>query len=330
MLNPNNPNQIITLTNWINDYPSVPEMVGKMGLFVNRPIDTRIFAIDRTADGLQLLPVAPVGSRGPSVNESKGKTELFECSYIPSNFQLNAPELAMVRQMGSEGMKTVPTALQNRMRKSRNLHLATWEHLRVGALKGQILDSDGSTVIADLYTRFSITQITKDFTLGTTTTDILTKVVETKTSIEDAAGGIAVDNFVALCGRTWFNRFVAHPNVQKAYQNYQEAASRLGGDNRKGFVFGGVEFKVYNGRAGNYRFIADSEAYMFPTNVADMFETYFCPPNHVDYVNSNPGLPIFVSEKVLDHGAGYDYLCQSNPFMMNNRPGLVAKLTTSD
>lgn len=330
MNNPNNQNQIITLTNWINDYAAVPEMVGKMGLFVNRPIDTRIFAIDRTTDGLQLLPMAPVGSRGPSINEAKGKTELFECGYIPANFQLNAGELAMVRQLGTEKVKSVPSALQNRLRKARNMHLATWEHLRVGAIKGQILDSDGSTVIADLYTRFGITQITKDFVLGTTTTDILTKTVEVVAEIEDAAGGIAVADFVALCGRTWFNRFVAHPNVQKAYLGWQEAASRVAGDNRRGFVFGGVEYKVYNGKAGNYRFIADAEAYMFPQNVADMFETYFCPPNHVDYVDNNPGLPIFVSEKVLDHGAGFDYLCQSNPFMMNNRPGLVAKLTTSN
>ena len=34
---------------------------------------------------------------------------------------------------------------------------ATLEHLRIGAIKGQILDADGSAVIYDLFTEFGVT-----------------------------------------------------------------------------------------------------------------------------------------------------------------------------
>jgi hypothetical protein len=34
---------------------------------------------------------------------------------------------------------------------------ATLEHLRIGAIKGQILDADGSALIYDLFTEFGVT-----------------------------------------------------------------------------------------------------------------------------------------------------------------------------
>jgi hypothetical protein len=43
---------------------------------------------------------------------------------------------------------------------------ATLEHLRIGAIKGQILDADGSAVIYDLFTEFGVTAHTEiDFDL---------------------------------------------------------------------------------------------------------------------------------------------------------------------
>ena len=44
---------------------------------------------------------------------------------------------------------------------------ATLEHLRIGAIKGQILDADGSAVIYDLFTEFGVTAHTEiDFSLA--------------------------------------------------------------------------------------------------------------------------------------------------------------------
>ena len=57
-------------------------------------------------------------------------------------------------------MEGVQSEVNGRMaRMSRNLD-ATLEHLRIGAVKGQILDSDGASVIYDLFTEFGVTQET--------------------------------------------------------------------------------------------------------------------------------------------------------------------------
>ena len=37
-------------------------------------------------------------------------------------------------------------------------HDATLEHLRIGAIKGQILDADGTTILYDLFDEFGVSQ----------------------------------------------------------------------------------------------------------------------------------------------------------------------------
>jgi hypothetical protein len=50
----------------------------------------------------------------------------------------------------------------------RNKHAITLEHLRMGALKGVILDADGSTLY-DLFDEFDITPKTVNFALNADT-----------------------------------------------------------------------------------------------------------------------------------------------------------------
>ena len=50
---------------------------------------------------------------------------------------------------------------------------ATLEFLRIGALKGIILDADGSTVIFNLFTEFGVVQQTVDMNLDAGTTNVL-------------------------------------------------------------------------------------------------------------------------------------------------------------
>ncbi len=59
----------------------------------------------------------------------------------------------------------------------RNKHAITLEHLRMGALKGIILDADGSELL-NLYNEFEITPKVVNFALGTATTDVKRKCLE--------------------------------------------------------------------------------------------------------------------------------------------------------
>jgi phage terminase large subunit GpA-like protein len=67
----------------------------------------------------------------------------------------------------------------------RNKHAITLEHLRMGALKGVILDADGSMLL-NLYEAFEITPKVVSFALATATTDVKKKCLDVKRYIEDS------------------------------------------------------------------------------------------------------------------------------------------------
>ena len=149
----------------------------------------------------------------------------------------------------------------------RNKHAITLEYLRMGALKGVILDADGSTLY-DLYSEFGITAKTVSFALGTATTEVLLKVLEVKRHIEDNLKGEFMTGIMCLCSQGFFDAFTTHAKVKEAYMYFQRN-QQLGNDYRTGFTFGGITFEEYRGQAtdaaGNVRkFIADDEAHFFP------------------------------------------------------------------
>jgi ATP-dependent protease ClpP protease subunit len=78
-----------------------------------------------------------------------------------------ADEVQNVRAFGSESMlEGVQAVVNQRMSEMASKMDATLEHLRIGAIKGQILDADGSAVIYDLFTEFGVTAHTEiDFDL---------------------------------------------------------------------------------------------------------------------------------------------------------------------
>ncbi len=105
----------------------------------------------------------------------------------------------------------------------------TREFQRVGALQGRILDANGE-VIYDLYKKFCVTQ------------KKIMAPLDVETTSESKLTGVLMTGFKAFCGSAWFDQFTAHPSVEKAYANYQEATDRLGGDMRKGFRY---DYKTY-------------------------------------------------------------------------------------
>ena len=78
-----------------------------------------------------------------------------------------ADEVQNVRAFGSESMlEGVQAVVNQRMSEMATKMDATLEHLRIGAIKGQILDADGTAVIYDLFTEFGVTAHTEiDFDL---------------------------------------------------------------------------------------------------------------------------------------------------------------------
>lgn len=154
------------LTTAINFLPNNYDRLGAMGLFVDKPQRFRSVIVEEQNGVLTLLPTMPPGSPGTVGVRGKRKVRSFTIPHIPHDDVILPEEVQGIRAFGSETeLQTVAGVMAQHLQTMRNKHAITLEHLRFGALKGQILDADGS-VIYDLYNEFGITPKTFTFNIS--------------------------------------------------------------------------------------------------------------------------------------------------------------------
>jgi Phage major capsid protein E len=187
---------------------------------------------------------------------------------------------------------------------------ATLEHLRIGAIKGQILDADGSVVIYDLCTEFGVTQHIKvDFDLDNTSPApgvIKKKRHDVRRTIEDELGAQPYDHVHAICGADFFDDLITHPEVEKVYERYLDGAFLRQGRARGSFEYAGIVFKEYRGRVGTVDFTDASKAYFLPVGVPGLFRQYNAPADFVETANTSACRQAGSRPAVLHAAAGAD------------------------
>ena len=303
----------------ITALPHTPTRISKLGLFSEEGISTTTTAIEIDTETLTLVPA---GVRGqPAVAGGKGKRVIknFTAVHLPQAGGINADEVQNVRAFGSESeTETVMAKVNKELAKMRRRLDATIEYHRMGALKGQVLDADGSSVLLDLFQEFGVAQQTLDMALDVDATKVRNKTVEAKRKVESALGGLMYTGLVAFCSAAFFDKLVAHPDVERAYERWAEGAWNRD-DLRTGFSFGGVTYEEYRGQVGGVDFVADGSALLVPVGVPDMYVNYFAPADYVETVNTN-GIPFYAKQELRKMGKGIDMESQSNPITLNTRP----------
>lgn len=306
-----------SLTAAINEVEYEPSQIGDMGLFEAEGISTTSLLIEKDGDTLALVENKPRGAPGTVVGGDKRTGVSFQTAHLPTTASINADSVQNVRTFGSEDqLQAVQTVVNRRLAKmARRLDL-THEYHRLGAIKGQVLDSDATTVIYDLYQAFGVTQQTVAMNLNTATTKVKGKAGEIKTKIEEALGGLSYSGVRVLCGSSFWDKLVNHDKVEEAYERW-EAGRFLRDDPHEAFMFGGIFWERYRG--GGTVKVAATQAHAFPTGVMDLFISRFAPADYMSTVNTL-GLPFYSSSEPLKHGKGVELEAQSNPAHLCTRP----------
>lgn len=319
---------LVSLTKAINEQPYVPGRIGALGLFSEEGINTTSVSVEYDGATLSLVPAGQRGAPAQNVKSDKRKLINFNTIHLPQRARILADQIVGVRAFGSDSeLQTVQTVVNKRLAKMRYALDATIEYQRIGALKGQILDANGSTVLEDLFTRFGLTQQTKAMVFATATTNIRGKVMEAKRLMEDALGNAMYTGARALCSASFFDALVNHAKVESAFVNWQSNET-LRQDVRAGFLFAGVLWEEYRGTVGGVDFIGSGDAYLVPEGVPDLFVTNYAPADYVEAAGSL-GLPYYAKQELLDFGKGVDLEAQSNPISVCTRPRAVIKLTAA-
>lgn len=317
------------LTANINNLPRTPTRIGAMGLFEERGITTTHALVGIEGGQLKLVPNVPRGAPSQPKALSPKNAKIFPTTHLPQRSTVLADQLQGARTFGAAGTGEAESAAQ-RIVALNEVHRRdldfTIEYHRLGAIKGLILDADGSTIL-DIYDAFDLTQTEQAMVLGTDATKVRSKLMAAKRASEAALGVVKPAGFHAFVGSSFMDKLVEHPNVIKAYERWQEGA-KLRSDNRSGFEFGEVVFEEYEGSYGGSALIAADEGYMFPVGVPGQFITRYAPADYLETVNT-VGLPYYSKTQPMDFNKGVELESQSNPLNLNTIPGSVIKLTTN-
>lgn len=320
------------LTLAMQNVPYQPRMISSLGLFNESGVTSNLMQIEQRGTTLSLISAKPMGVPGRPETKDKSKLIPIATVHLPQRDSVTAAEVQGVRAFGTESEVATVQALVNRqLTKMRNNIDATIEWQRIGAIKGQVLDADGSTVLMDMFTTFGLTQQTVAMALTTDATKVKLKVTAAMRLAEQKLGGIMTRGYLAICGKDFFDALVTHPVVEAAYNRWLDGAFlrdvQRGQDSvaSAGFPYAGVAWREYSGEVSGQKFVGDDDAYLVPMGVQDMFQTRYSPADYMETVNT-VGLPYYAKQERMDFDKGVEIETQSNPINFNSRPDAVIKL----
>lgn len=321
---------LVNMTQSINLIPNLYGRLNEMGLFPSEGINTSTALIEEKQGYLTLLNTRPHGSPGSVNIDGKRKMRSFSVPHIPHDGIIEPNQVQGVRKFGSSNeAETAVSVMEKRLESMRRNHAITLEFLRMGALKGVILDADFSTIY-DLFDEFEKTQEVINFQLDVDTTDVKKKCLDLKRYMSRNLMGEISTGVHVLVSPDFFDNLTNHPAVKTAYERWQDGAA-LRTDMRSNFVFAGVTFEEYDGEATNsagttVQFIASNEAHAFPVGTANAFKTFFAPADFMETVNTI-GLELYAKQESAEFNRGVKIHTQSNPLPMCMRPELLVKIT---
>lgn len=323
------------LTNSINHADYKPAFLGALGLFEEEGIPTRTVIVEEEYGTLKLVENKPYGAPPAPKALEKRKARNFTCAHLPVGDHINAEQLQGLRAYAtamtpSQQLMAIEQMRDKKLAAMRDDLETTLEYQRVGAVQGKVLDSDGATVINNLFTDFNVVQQTANMVLDTATTIVINKIRAAIRLSMDALKDQVVTGWAAICGDSFFDKFTGHSKVEQFYLNWQQAAAYAGVHRAYGsFEFSGVNWYNYRGSVGGVLFVPSAKAYLFPVGARGLFLTKYGPSDYIDRVNQIPtpdGLPIEARSDVTHMAKGIDLEAQSNPLMLCTKPRAVIEL----
>lgn len=302
----------------------------------DRPTMSNVVEIEERGGTLKLIQTEANGGPGVVNKSDKRKTRFFKVPRIVKDGGVEPEDIDRIRVYGGMAPKMWAQHIAETLGDIQEEHYLTHAWHRVGAIKGQVLDADGS-VLHDSFSEFQITKKTLGFVLATAGTNVREKCVEVSRLVEDGLMGDTMSGVTVYASPEFMAALVAHPKVEAIYANWQAAQERLGGDYRSGFVIGGLKFvevahKVDSGLVDAQsapilrRYVEAGKAHAVPMGTSRTFRRFVAPGNFNDTVNKR-GQLFYGRMESRRFGRGYDMHTQSNVLTMCLRPGTLVELS---
>lgn len=314
------------MTEAINKLPATPTIIRSLGIFKPEYLDTTSVVVESKEGVLSLVPAVPRGTPGePVATTSRGKRESFEMLHLPKHDIVRADDVQNVKSFGSDNKaETVAGKVNDKLADMKFDIEYTREHLMLGAVKGKILDADG-TPLVDIYDRFGLTRKTFTWNLSGENSNVGKMIDDAVTALSKKRGGEPVNGWYVLCSPEFMQAVIYHKTMTALYERYQDGKTYREGDTNVGFKHKNLEFIQYDHVFESGLQIKAGEAEIIPKGTRKTFREYFAPADTAAAVNTK-AKPYYASREPLGHGKGYDLEAQSNPLPLLLRPDLAATL----
>ena len=299
------PFKALALTDAVQRNPFQPIGLGNLNIFDPNPIRTTALAIEERTGVLKLIPVSERGAAGLQRTTEKRKMRYFDVPRLMHEDTVYATELQSIREFGTESLlMQVETEVARRLNGPTGL-LAnvefTKEAMRLGAVQGLMLDPATGSTLYNWFDEFQITQQAEaGFNLSAGVANTLRPVCNAiiRVMARKAQGAFTPNTRVmALCGDSFYDLFVNHPDVIRTFINWSDARDIRDGSAGAAFSqfeFGGITWANYRGSDDNSTIkIADDKVKFFPVGAPGIFREANAPGETVDWVNT-PGKPVYV------------------------------------
>ena len=331
---------MVALTEAISRIDHVPGQAGAAAFAgVGKGVRTTKIAIEYRDRTLAIIPTTPRGAPAPQERMDKPNLIELPIPHIQLEETLTAASLQDTRAFGSGDLiGAAESVIQDQMQKMTARMDLTLEHKRLGAIKGEIVDADGS-VILNLYDAFNVTP-PADAEFSSSAGTLRDSIMAVKRQIEREAKILLppTARVAALCSASFFDALTGHPDVTVAFANWEAAQANLAGDVRKGFTFGDVVWSEYRGddsvipgeEASDGTLtgqvgIADGECRFFLTGVPGLWSEPYAPADFFSTVNAI-GLPRYAVVAMDDQlGRWVKLHTQTNPLPLCLRPATLVK-----
>lgn len=326
---------VTTLTEVLREIKYQPTLIGSLGLFQTKRIDTLMVGIEKAPEENEMILTAlPRGGPGQTFGRNKRTMRNLTVPHFQVDDAVMADSVQGVRELGQTAAtkRLVREIAERASEVSNNFFNRTEEFHRLKIItEGKLLDSDGATELFDYASEFGETfptAIEFDLAAAAPASGVLrNRCTGVHRSMAAALDGLPYTGIIGLCGDAFFDSLVAHTEVRETYLGWSAAANLRGAYGGNGqqathgqFDWGDITWINYRG-AGAIS-INTENVHFVPRGVPGLFRTVYGPADYIETVNML-GQRLYAKQWRMDNGKGVNLEFQSNALHYVTKPRVL-------
>lgn len=211
------------MTAAVNKLPALPVYFRR--LFEVKGVKTTTVSLDIRKGRIVLIGDSERNTAPESLAGRGAKREWMHlsCAHLAMSDTLAPEDLQDVRAFGSTEPISVAEVYNDKMQQLKDNMTATMEFHRLGAIKGVVLDANGTTVLHDIFNTFGVTKKKMDISFPKTAADdanpILTSILNAKRHVEAAMGGTPFSHIECIIGSDAYDMLTSHKLVREYFES---------------------------------------------------------------------------------------------------------------